>query len=99
MPCPNCGAVDRLIIKFGKVGKTSCPAPDGAKDSRVQTYKCTGCHRVRRGKYFGLPEFFDKKGNPLHASPAAVMTPTNPSDPVLLLTTSSDKKEENNVSR
>lgn len=57
MPCPECGAEDRLITKAGRPIRKNAVGPGSVAGVRVQKYLCTKCGLCTRGSRFGLPEF------------------------------------------
>lgn len=57
MPCPRCGAEDRLCVKNGRVYRKTEAGSDHVCGAKVQRYLCTGCGKMGRGKMFNLPEF------------------------------------------
>lgn len=57
MPCPECGAKDRLCVKNGHVYRKKAVSPDNKMGAKVNRYICTECAYTGRGNFFNLPEF------------------------------------------
>lgn len=59
MPCPKCGADDRLCVKNGKIFRKLERSVDGKRGAKVIRYLCTNpdCGYTGRGNFFKLPEF------------------------------------------
>ena len=57
MPCPECGAEDRLITKDGHTYRKEVVGPGNTTGAKIRAYRCTKCGLRTRGSRFGLPEF------------------------------------------
>lgn len=58
MPCPKCGAEDRLCVKNGGIFRKLKVSVNGERGAKVRRYLCTNpkCGYTGRGNFFGLPE-------------------------------------------
>jgi len=70
MPCPKCGAEDRLCVRNGFLFRKITANIGGQRGAKVRRYLCTSptCGYTGRGKLFNLPEFDEEKPEPTGVS-------------------------------
>lgn len=61
MPCPKCGAEDRLCVRNGRLFRKQAKSAGNKRGTLVRRYLCTNpdCGYTGRGKFFNLPEKID----------------------------------------